>query len=60
MPNLRIFVSPNMEGNVAALDFQYVGGGCGMKDVAFFVDSAFLMMNARAGKTIFWIFILKN
>jgi len=24
---------------VAAVDFQYVGGGCGMKDVAYFVDS---------------------
>lgn len=28
------------DGNsVAALDFQYVGGGCGMKDIAYFVDS---------------------
>lgn len=25
--------------NVAALDFQYVGGGCGMKDVAYFLGS---------------------
>ena len=25
--------------NVAALDFQYVGGGCGMKDVAYFISS---------------------
>ena len=24
---------------VAALDFQYVGGGCGMKDVAYFLGS---------------------
>lgn len=28
------------DGNsIAAIDFQYVGGGCGMKDVAYFVDS---------------------
>lgn len=25
--------------SVAAVDFQYVGGGCGMKDIAYFVDS---------------------
>lgn len=27
------------EGEVAGLDFQYVGGGCGMKDVAYFIGS---------------------
>ncbi|MFK8017100.1 MAG: phosphotransferase, partial [Gammaproteobacteria bacterium] len=27
------------DGRVAAVDFQYVGGGCGMKDVAYFVSS---------------------
>ncbi len=27
------------DGGVAGVDFQYVGGGCGMKDVAYFVGS---------------------
>lgn len=27
------------DGSVAGLDFQYIGGGCGMKDVAYFVGS---------------------
>ncbi|MEM6805297.1 MAG: phosphotransferase, partial [Bacteroidota bacterium] len=27
------------DGRVAGVDFQYVGGGCGMKDVAYFVGS---------------------
>lgn len=27
------------EGAAAAVDFQYVGGGCGMKDVAYFFSS---------------------
>ena len=27
------------DGEVAALDFQYVGGGCGMKDVVYFIGS---------------------
>ncbi|MEQ8240549.1 MAG: phosphotransferase, partial [Cyclobacteriaceae bacterium] len=28
-------------GEIAAVDFQYVGKGCGMKDVAYFLSSCF-------------------
>jgi hypothetical protein len=33
------FCFPSKGGPVAGLDFQYVGGGCGMKDVAYFLSS---------------------
>lgn len=33
------FCFSNDGNSVAAVDFQYVGGGCGMKDVAYFIDS---------------------
>jgi len=36
---LANFCFSNDGENVAAVDFQYVGGGCGMKDVAYFVGS---------------------
>lgn len=36
---LANFCFPANGGRVAAVDFQYVGGGCGMKDVAYFMSS---------------------
>tara|TARA_R110002049_G_scaffold50370_3_gene143078 strand:+ start:119573 stop:120592 length:1020 start_codon:yes stop_codon:yes gene_type:complete len=33
------FCFSDANGSVAAVDFQYVGGGCGMKDVAYFLGS---------------------
>lgn len=33
------FKSDSTKPRVAAVDFQYVGRGCGMKDVAYFVGS---------------------
>ncbi|MDQ2086723.1 phosphotransferase [Herbivorax sp. ANBcel31] len=36
---LENFCLSEDKNSVAAVDFQYVGGGCGMKDVAYFVDS---------------------
>ena len=33
------FCFSESSGEVAAVDFQYVGGGCGMKDVAYFAGS---------------------
>jgi thiamine kinase-like enzyme len=36
---LANFCFSNQGNSVAAVDFQYVGGGCGMKDVAYFIGS---------------------
>lgn len=36
---LANFLFSNDGNSVAAVDFQYVGGGCGMKDVAYFLGS---------------------
>ena len=38
---------------VAALDFQYVGGGCGMKDVAYFLSSCLSGGEAEEQEAIF-------
>lgn len=36
------------EDAVAAVDFQYVGGGCGMKDLVYFLSSAFTESECEA------------
>lgn len=38
---LANFCFADDERHVAAVDFQYVGGGCGMKDLAYFLSSCF-------------------
>jgi len=36
---LANFCFSGNEARVAAVDFQYIGGGCGMKDIAYFIGS---------------------
>ncbi|XP_068591744.1 uncharacterized protein pkdc [Cebidichthys violaceus] len=38
-PKLANFCFSQSGGDVVAVDFQYVGGGCGIKDVAYFLGS---------------------
>jgi len=44
---------------VAAVDFQYVGGGCGMKDVAYLIDSCYTEDAAERmeGELLDWYFL---
>ena len=54
----KLFFSED-KSSVAAVDFQ-VGGGCGMKDVAYFIDSCLYDEECEALERKFWIFTLKN
>ncbi|MFK7885264.1 MAG: phosphotransferase [Gammaproteobacteria bacterium] len=38
------------DSRVAAVDFQYVGGGCGMKDVAYFISSCLSEVQCERGE----------
>ena len=46
-PKLANFCFSSDGAEVAAVDFQYVGGGCGMKDLAYFVGSCFRDVDAE-------------
>lgn len=39
LANFCFAETENQDKGVAAVDFQYVGGGCGMKDIAYFLGS---------------------
>jgi hypothetical protein len=42
------------DGNAAAVDFQYVGPGCGIRDVAYFLDCC-LGYNGREEDALGWL-----
>ena len=48
---LANFCFSNESNHVAAVDFQYVGGGCGMKDVAYFLGSCLTENKCQALET---------
>lgn len=48
---------------VAAVDFQYVGGGCGMKDVAYFIGSCLNENECAKWETLlldYYFYVLSN
>ena len=47
------FCFSNDELSIAAVDFQYVGGGCGMKDVAYFLGSCLDEYECQQGEEEF-------
>lgn len=47
------FCFANDSGKIAAVDFQYVGGGCGMKDVAYFLGSCLDESQCERGEAVF-------
>ena len=52
--------SSGFETAVAAVDFQYVGGGCGMKDVAYLVSSCLDGSESKAQQNILLDFYFKE
>lgn len=45
---------------VAAVDFQYVGGGCGMKDVAYFIGSCLYEEDCESQETVLLDYYFKE